>query len=654
MNRTPSRASFGGRVSFAALVLTLTLLLSALPGGAEERILGYESVVRVAPDASLEVTETLKVRAEGDQIRRGIYRDFPTRYRNAQGKRVRVPFDVLRVLLDGHPEDWHTEDRDNGVRLYAGSRDRTVVPGVHTYTLVYRTARQVGHFEGHDELYWNVTGNGWVFPIDRATCRILLPRKDGGTAPFLRQAAFTGAQGERGSGAIWRIGGDGSAFFETTRTLGPHEGLTVVASWPAGVVAPTEETRAGAEEGRGLILAGWALGGLTLLAFILAWVKVGRDPKKGTLVPRFAPPEGFSPAACRTLWRMGGFDSRTFACALIHGAVKGALTLVQEEDSFRLELRNRDLPGLASEEALLVRSFFPGDRGAFTFGDEEDETVRAAQDGVRRILKRGTEGTFFSSHRGWWALGVSLSLLAAGTLLMGEGGGDPGPLALGVGALALLGVTGVLIRNVPAAWRRFRESRGLRRGLSRLLGLVGAVLAVPAFLAADLVLLALLAEEGSPAAALMTTVLGAADALFFWLLKAPSVAGRKALDELEGFRMYLSVAEKDRMNLLNPPERTPELFERFLPYALALDVEQHWSEQFADVLARAAREPGGYTPLWYAGGSFDPTRPDRFASSLGDSLSSHIASAATPPGSESGFSGGSSGGGGGGGGGGGW
>ncbi len=130
------------------------------------------------------------------------------------------------------------------------------------------------------------------------------------------------------------------------------------------------------------------------------------------------------------------------------------------------------------------------------------------------------------------------------------------------------------------------------------------------------------------------------------------------MDGIEGFRDYLSVAEKDRMNLLNPPDRTPELFEQFLPYALALGVEQQWSEQFSDVLAQAGSDAaaGGrhYSPRWYSGRSLDSGFSD-FASSLGGGFAGAVSSASTAPGSSSGSGGGgSSGGGGGGGGGGGW
>jgi uncharacterized membrane protein len=143
--------------------------------------------------------------------------------------------------------------------------------------------------------------------------------------------------------------------------------------------------------------------------------------------------------------------------------------------------------------------------------------------------------------------------------------------------------------------------------------------------------------------------------LFFHLLKAPTVQGRQIMDKIEGFKMYLSVAEKERLEKLHPPEKTPALFEKYLPYAFALDVENEWSEQFAEVLAQAATAEQGYTPTWYSGRSWNSQNLGGFSAGLGTGLAASIAAAATPPSSSSGSGGGgSSGGGGGGGGGGGW
>ena len=142
--------------------------------------------------------------------------------------------------------------------------------------------------------------------------------------------------------------------------------------------------------------------------------------------------------------------------------------------------------------------------------------------------------------------------------------------------------------------------------------------------------------------------------IFYNLIKAPTLYGRKIMDQIEGFKLYLSVAEKEGLNMRNPPEKNPELFEKYLPFALALDVENAWSEQFTKVLAQAQIEHG-YSPTWYSGRHWRTHGATGLASSLGSAFSATISSSSSPPGSSSGSGGGgSSGGGGGGGGGGGW
>ena len=136
-------------------VILLFALVCASALQADERILDYRSEIRVQPDGALHITETLRVRAEGREIRRGIYRDFPTRYRDRNGNRVVVDFTPVSVRRNGGSEPWHATDRANGVRVYAGSADRLLEPGVHEYELVYLTNRQLGYFERHDELYFN-------------------------------------------------------------------------------------------------------------------------------------------------------------------------------------------------------------------------------------------------------------------------------------------------------------------------------------------------------------------------------------------------------------------------------------------------------------------------------------------------------------------
>jgi len=140
---------------------------------------------------------------------------------------------------------------------------------------------------------------------------------------------------------------------------------------------------------------------------------------------------------------------------------------------------------------------------------------------------------------------------------------------------------------------------------------------------------------------------------FFWI-DAPTKEGRGVLDRIAGFKQYLSITERERLDRMNPPQDTPEIFERFLPYAIALGVENRWADRFAGVLAAAAAQ-GHQGFAWYAGSHSPWDDPSRFTNDVGSSLSNAISSASTAPGSSSGSGGGGfSGGGGGGGGGGGW
>jgi uncharacterized membrane protein len=142
--------------------------------------------------------------------------------------------------------------------------------------------------------------------------------------------------------------------------------------------------------------------------------------------------------------------------------------------------------------------------------------------------------------------------------------------------------------------------------------------------------------------------------LFIFLMRAPTPTGREIMDEIEGFREYLETGEQDRLDRMQSPTLTPQVFEAFLPYAFALGVENSWAQRFQREFPEL-QETGGYQAAWYHGRPGGGSSLQRIGTGLGSGLSSAIASASTPPGSSSGSGGGGfSGGGGGGGGGGGW
>ena len=169
--RPPLRGRMGGGVQQAPMAL-LTLLLSfllllALPAAAAETITSFASAITLGVDGSVDVTETIDVTAEGIEIRRGIYRDIPTQLINPDNSRLRSSLEVISVTRDGRVEPYALETVGDGIRrIRIGDADVFLARGPHRYTIRYSMSRMARTFEDHDELFWNVTGNYWNFPIE--------------------------------------------------------------------------------------------------------------------------------------------------------------------------------------------------------------------------------------------------------------------------------------------------------------------------------------------------------------------------------------------------------------------------------------------------------------------------------------------------------
>ena len=634
------------------LLAAVLLLLLALPlaAQAEERITRFVSDVTVNTDASLDVREMIEVMAEGIEIRRGILRDFPTTYTDRNGQRVVVGFEVTGVTRDGAPEPYALEGLNNGTRIRIGDANVFLDRGLHRYEISYRTTRQIGFFADHDELYWNVTGNGWLMPIDTARVAISLPQG----AVISGHREFTGPQGSRASDARVLAASGNRYVAETVRRLAPEDGFTVAVAFNKGVVTPPSS---------GQTLGWWmsdnagffALAlGLVVSAgyFFFAWVRVGRDPAKGTIIPLFAPPDGLAPAAVRYVMQYGA-DDKAFAAAVLGLAVKRYLTIADEDGGFSVT-KLAEPQGKAAITASERRLFDALPAGRTSLGRGHDARVRAARQALETALKTQYDNLAFLRNLGWFAAGLLLSLmcLVTGALLLPGEEGITGLFAIGGTAVWWGGIVGVGWASLKGVIRQ----RGLWRKISSLFGLVvlipfaGAGLIAPAAI--------LFSGDLSPSLLVMlgtAALLGLLNVVFYHLLRAPTEMGQRLRDRVEGFRLYLATAEEERLKVLHPPEKTPELFERYLPYALALDCENEWNAKFAAVLAAAAAA-GAAVPAWYAGRSWsDFGRGGGFTNRLDRSLATSAAAAPSAPGRSSGMGGGGfSGGGGGGGGGRGW
>lgn len=442
--------------------LLALLLLLATAAGAQERIVEFAADIAIGTDGVLTVTETIVVQAEGQQIRRGILRDFPTEYRDRAGNKVRVPFDVLAVRRNGAAENYAVESLDNGVRLRIGNADVLLPHGPHTYTIAYRTARQLGFFAGHDELYWNVTGNGWTLAIDRARASVTLPRPVPATQ--LAAEGYTGLQGARGADYRAQVD-DGLGRYQTTRRLAPREGLTVALTFPKGVVSPPSAAMRVRWFLRDNAGAGAALAGLLLVSGFLywRWHRVGRDPRAGPRFPRYEAPKGLGPAAVRFVDRMGA-DPPCFAAALLGLGARGYLTIDQDGEGFTITRTGRSVPFGPGEQAMAEKLF--GGGRTVRIEKKYDADVAAAQALLAEALEREYQGELFKRNRAPLVLGFAAAAATVAAAVLLEAA-----LAIVIGtAVLLVAVLVVAAKLLPAYSLRGRRLKDEIDGLRLYLG----------------------------------------------------------------------------------------------------------------------------------------------------------------------------------------
>jgi Predicted membrane protein len=551
---------------------------------ASERITRFKSDITVCTDGSLLVREDITINAQLKQIRRGITREVPTQYKDRMGNFHNVGFQILTVLMDGAQSPYFVESVSNGKIINFGD-DSFLKSGLHTFTIEYRTTRQLGFFEDHDELYWNVTGNGWRFSIDQAEVTVHLPQAV--ARDEIKFVAFTGYQGQRDSYYTAQLIDKGVRFL-TTRSLSVYQGFTIVVGWPKGIIAvPTlwQKTYWFFDDNKHILLLIITLFLLCLYYWLVSKKVYARRPT-APIIPLFYPPENMLPGGMRYYAQMK-YDNKVLAADVVNMGVQGLMAMEYKPGWMQgaYTLTKKDAVADQPLYKKLIQDLFEKN-DTLLVGSANNKSVQVAVNSAERYYQ-GKCDSYFDYNIKEIAYGVIISMVFFCLLL---------PI-------------------VPhVSW---------------------------AFI-------------GFALYALITLI-------FNYNLRGYTYQGWLLKYQIDGFKLFLVAAEVDRIKIIGtPPIKTPELYETYLPYAIALGVEEAWSQQFAPLFQKMAQAGNPYTPLWMYGysrsGIFDSSS---FASGFSNSINSAISSSATIPGSSSGFGnsggggGGFSGGGGGGGGGGG-
>jgi uncharacterized membrane protein YgcG len=630
------------------VVLALTLLVGfALPAVAAETINNFTTNVTLRDNGSVEVTEIIEVQAEGQEIRRGIFRDIPTFLINEDNSRLRSDLDVVEVTRDGQPEPYSVESIGAGfLRIRIGDADVFLNYGVHRYTIRYTMTRMARLFADHDELYWNATGNYWAFPILRSTTNIRLP--EGAVISSL--VGYTGRPGSTEQAVAITRTADNTATFRTTRELAPGEGVTVAASFQKGIIAePPESQRLiwWLSDHRDLVLPAIAIL-VVFLYNIFAWRAVGRDPKKGVIIPLFYPPKNFSPALVHYIHRMGWEQAgwTAFTASIFDLGVKGLVLIDNVKKTLKVTVTGKTPEATLPPGEQLLFDYF-NSKGTVVVNTTNGPKLNETREKFVQALETENRQVYFKNNTGYVLLGLAIAIGSLGALVLLD--------VLPVLVLILSLVGGVAIGLFAGLARRLWMGNLASRfvffiwGGIILLNFGGGLFDFFTGVRLDTALLA------AVSIAIITIV-------FAILMRAPTVQGRKVMDQIDGFKMYLETAEEKRLNFEGAPPMTVSRFESILPYAIALKVEKLWSEHFEAELKRNAVEGADstYHPSFYRGSDWSSSKGgfSNTVAAATTAMSAAMIAAQPSSSSSSGFSGGggggSSGGGGGGGGGGGW
>lgn len=515
----------------ATALAFLTLLTCLAPRPASARTLRIENFdAQITVNTDGTLDVTEKITVNFSGAWNGIYRTIPVEYTTDQHLGYSLILDSVTATGDSG-SSLRTQITRQGVN----EQIKIWVPGAvdtsRRVTLHYRVLDGLKFFNDHDELYWNITGNEWEEPIDSAGAEIELPS---GTTN-IRTLAFTGAYGSRSQDADIRVEGD-RIEVHTRHGLAFHEGLTAVIGWDKGFVHEPS-----AFENFMLMVRSNAILFLPFIAFAVMfwlWWNFGRDPKRLAISVQYEPPDGLSPAEVGTLVDDEA-AMRDITATLVDLAVKGYLVIEQVDTTQML--------GLLHHKEYIFHLKRPATEWTSAKPHEIAMLNALFDSGERDSVKLSElQNHFYASLPGIRDR-IFDALITDGYYLHRPDTVRQGYIAAGV-------VIGVLI---------FAGGR--------LLGGNYGVTQVTAFV------------SGLLTAAVICG--------FGWFMPARTVRGARTFEKVLGFEDFLGRVEGDRIERI---EKTPEMFEKFLPYAMALRVEKKWVQAFSNI----AMQP----PQWFQGG----------------------------------------------------
>jgi uncharacterized membrane protein len=624
------------------LILALLFCFAlVIPASARDwRIARFESHMYVAPDGETTVNEHLTLVFDGEY--HGIYRDIPVEYPGPHGANYTLFLKVTGVLDgSGHKlkYDSSTQNGYRHLKIYIPD----AVDATRSVIISYKVTNAVRWFDDHDELYWNVTGNDWPVPIESAAASITLPPNAAGN---LRAQAFTGEYGSQEQDATVEVRNN-TVLIEANNPLPMRGGLTADVFISKGVLTQSSK----------LTQAMWFLRSnpivlLPLWAFIVMfffWWTKGRDPHPDTSVaPMYEPPKDMTPAEVGALLEDKVLP-RDITCTMVDLAVKGYLK-IEETESKVLLFSHRDYTFHLLKPPETWSSLQPHERVMLNHMFSSGGTTLAA------TLQNTLAGIRFQQGHVTLAPESAMSLESLGGVAAGAA---PAKVRLSELKDHLNDVLSQPSKDVVSQVRLSDLKNQFYVAIPTMKSDILAelkskgmysvdpdsahayVLAGVLFTAAPFVLAQVLGWGSmfdSPGLLFASGILAVIIIfLFARIMTAKSLKGVRTKVEILGFQEFINRVDADRLKRM-----PPDTFEKFLPYAMALGIENRWAKAFQGITQNQ--------PTWYVGPTpYVGFNPIFFAGSMhAMAMDAHQAFVAAPRASSTGSGWGGGGGGGGG------
>jgi predicted membrane protein DUF2207 len=527
------------RKSLGLLVICLAAFLAVSPAFAEVRQL----VIQHFDDEVVVSEDGIIDVTETIEARfsgenwHGLYRMIPTEYTNPEGLNYSLLIDHITVT----DSDGHSLKYDQS-RVGRYTKFKIYISNAddstHTVMLHYRVLDAIRFFEDHDELYWSVTGNDWEVPIEFASAHIALPAGITG----LHAVAYTGATGSRAQDAVVEVH-DNFVDIHTTRPLSFHQGLTAVVGFDKNFV----HELSGAAKFMQFLRSNTPLLipiGVFFVMFWLWWTR-GRGPERQAIAVQYEPPDKLTPGECGTLVDNEA-AMRDITATLVDLAVKGYLTIEQRDESHLLGLSH-------SKEYIFHLKKSPAEWASARAHEQQMLAALFGNGAITDVKLSDLQNHFYTQ-----VPGIRDSIFEA---LM-------------------------------------TDNYYLHRPDTVRQGYIGAGLAIGFLMVAGNAVLARATGIASATWVIAGIATGLVICGFGYFMSARTVTGQRALEKVLGFEDFLGRTQKDQIDRL---QTTPELFEKYLPYAMALHVEKKWVQVFSGITMQP--------PSWYQGsygGGFMP------------------------------------------------